>query len=328
MKKNNLFIILIFSSSYIFCAGDDTLEQQFVKAAENGWIEVIQKLKDKVDVNAHDKEGYTALMNAAYQGYPQHEKIIELLLQIPGININAQSHLGNTAFMMAAENGRPGNINIMKLLLAVPGQVIDINQKNSKGKTALIMAAGNRAKDSIKLLLTLPGIDINAQDKNGNTALMKIIKEANKEPKFWDYNKEIIKLLLEAGANIKLVNKEGKTASELALTELNMAGLIAQAVENRTKKLFDAVKSSPEFAEESSAAIKKLYDTGIDINAQDDLGITPLMFAAARNNRKLVELLLKLGADTKIKNNQNETAADVARTAGHAELAAILEKAG
>ena len=54
------------------------------------------------------------------------------------------------------------------------------------------------------------------------------------------------------------------------------------------------------------AAIQKILDSGIDVNAQDATGNTALHYAIFRENRKLIKLLLNHGADVDIENNKDK----------------------
>lgn len=53
---------------------------------------------------------------------------------------------------------------------------------------------------------------------------------------------------------------------------------------------------------------EKATMAGLDLDAQDDSGYTALMTAVLRDNLAAVELLLRLGADPDIENNDGETA--------------------
>lgn len=55
-------------------------------------------------------------------------------------------------------------------------------------------------------------------------------------------------------------------------------------------------------------------------------GSTYLMFAAMGGNKRLVEYLLKKGADPRIKNASGKTALDFAREGGHEEIIGILSR--
>lgn len=51
-----------------------------------------------------------------------------------------------------------------------------------------------------------------------------------------------------------------------------------------------------------------------NINAQNNMGDTPLHKAASRGSLKAVELLIRANVDCTLKNNDGQTAADVGRT--------------
>ncbi|KAL1924562.1 uncharacterized protein VTP21DRAFT_4216 [Calcarisporiella thermophila] len=100
--------------------------------------------------------------------------------------------------------------------------------------------------------------------------------------------------------------------------------------------------------------VKELLDSGIDVNAEDDFGYTPLQAAVSYNHYELVkfliergadvnqrdhcgdtplyvaeekemaEMLLEFGADPTVKNSEGKTAAVVAFEEGWEEAAAYL----
>jgi ankyrin repeat protein len=63
----------------------------------------------------------------------------------------------------------------------------------------------------------------------------------------------------------------------------------------------------------------------IDSRAQNRT--TPLILAVASNNTKCVEVLLELGADVTLRDNENDTALDTARHFGYTRMPALLERA-
>jgi ankyrin repeat protein len=74
------------------------------------------------------------------------------------------------------------------------------------------------------------------------------------------------------------------------------------------------------------AVISTLVESGVDVNAADDFGFTPLMYATTIDfgDTEPVKELLKAGADRKIKNYEGRTALDQARRYKHADLGAAL----
>ena len=71
---------------------------------------------------------------------------------------------------------------------------------------------------------------------------------------------------------------------------------------------------------------RMLIDKGIDVNAKQEGGFTPLQEAAQNGQLELVELLLQHGADAAAKNDQGQTALDIARESNHPEVVKILER--
>ena len=65
-----------------------------------------------------------------------------------------------------------------------------------------------------------------------------------------------------------------------------------------------------------------------DMNAQDELGNTPLIYAAEHGNRKMVEYLLDKGALTNVKNDEKNTPLHFAFKSGKIKVIIPLIKAG
>ncbi|KAL0951320.1 hypothetical protein HGRIS_008026 [Hohenbuehelia grisea] len=68
-------------------------------------------------------------------------------------------------------------------------------------------------------------------------------------------------------------------------------------------------------------------DPDIDVNEPDEFGYTPLHLAADRGNSKVVEYLLKHGADASKKDSDEFTAFELAEAAGHEDVVALLKTA-
>lgn len=146
-------------------------------------------------------------------------RTVAALLAAPGIDINATDEHGRTALVLAAETvssrfGRStpyaqrrigvswataelmveafaGNAERVTELLATPG--LDVNEYRSAGvlrntpaqyygRTALMQAAvGRSGYRAVMALLAAPGIDLNARDRDGRTALMLAVEAGNTE---------------------------------------------------------------------------------------------------------------------------------------------------
>jgi hypothetical protein len=69
-----------------------------------------------------------------------------------------------------------------------------------------------------------------------------------------------------------------------------------------------------------------LLDKGAPVDARSPNGTTPLMMAARYGAEPSVDLLLQRGADPKLKNDRQLSAADFARQGGREALAQRLER--
>lgn len=79
----------------------------------------------------------------------------------------------------------------------------NVNAKDIRGMTALMLAAGTGHKESVEILLQQKNIEINVQENRGFTALMGAA---------YSGHEEIVALLIEKGAKVGLLDKEGKSA--------------------------------------------------------------------------------------------------------------------
>ena len=92
-------------------------QQALHDAACNGDIEKVKTLTQGnffrvcTNVNKKDRHGFTPLLSAAAMG---HDKVVELLLEIPTILVNLADKEGDTPLSMAVKNGHVG---VVKLLL-------------------------------------------------------------------------------------------------------------------------------------------------------------------------------------------------------------------
>ena len=72
--------------------------------------------------------------------------------------------------------------------------------------------------------------------------------------------------------------------------------------------------------------ITLLLRSGLDINYQDDLGITALYIALILRNYEIVLLLLQNGASTKLKTMSGVTAEEIARSQGRLWANTLLQR--
>lgn len=116
----------------------------------------------KVDVNAKDKYGSTALM---YASYKSNKKVAKVLID-HNADVNVKSNDGWTPLMNLALGDYNYDIEIAKLLL---DKGANINDTSNGGNTVLHISASWNKYDLVALLLS-NGANPNIKNKDGKTA--------------------------------------------------------------------------------------------------------------------------------------------------------------
>ena len=70
--------------------------------------------------------------------------------------------------------------------------------------------------------------------------------------------------------------------------------------------------------------VKKAIAAGVDVNAKDEDGGTPLLYATLSGHKEVAELLIAKGADVNAKNEDGHTPLHYAAVMGHKEIAELL----
>jgi serine/threonine-protein phosphatase 6 regulatory ankyrin repeat subunit B len=116
---------------------------------------------------------------------------------------------------------------------------------------------------------------------------------------------EVMKILIEAGADVNAAHSTTHTvlyhALESSQLRAEMIQLLLDAgVSMDPSPLFWAIDSSSTASEKSEAPkiMEMLIDAGADVNARDQSGFTPLIYAACRRGtNRLIDILLRSGAE-------------------------------
>ena len=74
--------------------------------------------------------------------------------------------------------------------------------------------------------------------------------------------------------------------------------------------------------------VKRLLDTGAEVNAKTKDGQTALIYASIKGDPKVVEMLLAKGAEVNTKDNNGKTALILATRMNHPEVRELLIRAG
>ncbi|KAJ7381252.1 hypothetical protein OS493_001369 [Desmophyllum pertusum] len=158
------------------------------------------------------------------------------------------------------------------------------------GETLLTLAASRGDIQAVTFLLQ-KGVDVNAKNLSGDTALCCVLRRCLMRPSAM----EIVKLLVSFGADINAMNDRSKTPLQIAV-EIN----------------FDN-------------AAELLLELGCETKVKDINSNSPLHFSAQNKNGKLTKMLLQYGADATVQEYScGRTALHVAVNYNSVDTATVL----
>jgi ankyrin repeat protein len=165
-------------------------------AAANDTARIEAMLEAGVRIDARDSAGRTALLVATHADAVDAAR----LLIAKGADVNAKDNIEDSPYLYAAAEG---HLEILRLTLKAGA---DLKSVNRYGGVGLIPAAHHGHPDIVRELLKTK-IDIDHVNRLGWTALLETIILSNGGAT----HTEILKLLIDAGANVNLPDREGMT---------------------------------------------------------------------------------------------------------------------
>ncbi|AWB34753.1 hypothetical protein DBV39_14635 [Orrella marina] len=186
-------VALSFTSAF---SSEGSMRQYPMHAAalENNVDTVKQLIDSGVEIDARDQSGSTALLVAARaNSIDAAEVLIEA-----GADANAKDNINDSAYLYS---GARGHLEILKMTLA---HGADLNSTNRYGGTALIPAAERGHVETVQTLVE-SGVAIDHVNNLGWTALLEAIILGNGG----ESHQQIVNILLEAGANPNLADRDG-----------------------------------------------------------------------------------------------------------------------
>jgi uncharacterized protein len=267
MKRASVSLVVCVLSAGVSAGAE---RPRLVDAAKSGDREAVRALvHTKVDVNAADADGTTALHWVSYRDDLESAN----LLIAAGANVNAANDLGATPLWIAAENG--GAALVVALLQAGANP----NVKLLLGETPL-MVASRAGKAAIVEQLLMTGADVNARAARGQTALMWAAAQRHAD---------VVKVLLAKGAD---VHRRSDTWSQLMAVPPHGVPIYNKVIPHGgdTALLFAARSGDLESA-------RLLVGAGANVNDTDAWGVSVTMLAAHSGFGELLAFLLEQGAD-------------------------------
>lgn len=245
------------------------------------------------------KAGVVTLFQSVYFG---KEELTKLCLD-SGVDVN--SYLEGRTPLLEAVNTIVPNIDMIKLLLSSGA---DITFKTKwKEDTPLLVALDSFGciPETIRLLIQA-GADVNKTGKDSNSALIRAIRrnldllnryqDDEKEIKIAQ-NIEIVKQLIDAGADVNQANAHGTTP-------------LLCAVEFGRPEL-----------------VKLLLESGAKTNVRDSQSREPLGLAVKFGNLALVKMLLAYGANADVRDSSGRKVKPKASCPFRLEINDLLKNA-
>lgn len=193
---------------YLLENNADINELDIILSSCVGLIDRVKYLveKENQDINAADKNGRTPLIGAA--NYNKIEVVKYLLEKGANTEAKDEDKDGKTALIIAADWG---HLEMVKMLVE---NKADINARDNMGKTAIMYAAKKWDKGMAKYLLE-KGADIEAVDNDGNSVLMVAANHGYGTDEF-------VKYLVDKGAFVNRVNNDGVTTLMFAVMDKSL----------------------------------------------------------------------------------------------------------
>ncbi len=273
-----LFILLFFMNgcfSSIASSAEDALFLELCKTGASS--DVALAIKSGANVNVKDETGATCLMLAAK--YNEDPGVVTILIK-NGARLSTEE-VNESVDLFGALVESP---QMAEALVASGANPNILNEYGTPFLFDVIYLAGNAVNwDEINelnaLLNTLNtlidyNVDVNAikeDEGNGKSALMYAMQN--------NANYDIVRMLLDSGANVHATDNDGLTALMYAA-----------------------------FANDSSEVFQALLEAGADVRATDKNGITALTYAARNANSEIMKMLLERGANVHEKGSDGSTA--------------------
>jgi ankyrin repeat protein len=229
-------------------------------------------LKQRVDVNAPESDGMTALHWAVRAS---DLETAQLLIRA-GANVRAANRYGITPLSLAATNGDPA------LIEALIKAGADPNSALPDGETVLMTAARTGNPAAVRMLL-VNGANVHAREASqGQTALMWAAAENNAAA---------IQVLVESGADI---NARSHTLTYPQFKWV-VSGMVSTSLPRGgwTPLMYAARQNATD-------AARALADLRADLNLRDPEGATSLVIAIINAHFDVAAMLLEKGADPNI----------------------------
>lgn len=173
---------------------------------------------------------------------------------------------------------------------------VDINAQDTQGRTAIMIATYANDVEMVKVLIA-EGADVDIQDNMLNNPFLYAGAEGYME---------ILKLMIVAGADPTITNRYGGVAL-IPASEHGYVEVVKELLTNTKTDvnhvnnlgwtaLLEAIILN-DGSEKQQQTIRLLIEHGADVNLADKDGVTPLEHAREKGYKEIEEILLEAGAN-------------------------------
>lgn len=173
---------------------------------------------------------------------------------------------------------------------------VDINAQDTQGRTAIMIATYANDVEMVKVLIA-EGADVDIQDNMLNNPFLYAGAEGYME---------ILKLMIAAGADPTITNRYGGVAL-IPASEHGYVEVVKELLTNTKTDvnhvnnlgwtaLLEAIILN-DGSEKQQQTIRLLIEHGADVNLADKDGVTPLEHAREKGYKEIEEILLEAGAN-------------------------------
>ena len=222
-------------------------------------------------------------------------------------------------------------LKLVKYLGVVFGVVLLLNTSSYAGDfRSSVSSCTNSIKDS--MCFRVKCIDVNAKDKDGNTPLHLSLDQNN-------LDLDLIRLLIERGANVNAKNNLGQTPIErLFSNKYNCSAQLDMKIKINASRVLlengaylDVKSNMCQLIEENilfnggKDLVVLMFEKNVNLKGQLSASNCGWLHKAVLKNRKdVVEVLLESGANINARNDKEETPLHIAVSNNYKDIAWVL----
>ncbi|EFH47867.1 ankyrin repeat family protein [Arabidopsis lyrata subsp. lyrata] len=272
-------------------------------AARDGLVEIIQELVGfGCDINSKNDVGNTALLISIKHKHPECIKVLALA----GADFGVVNKFGHSAVSIAESN--KWSLGLERLILELIRFGVVPHSSNASVFSPLLYVAQAGDAEALKALVKTQDIYLDYQDEEGFSAAMLAAMNGHVEA---------FRVLVYAGADVKLYNNSGDTVVSLSEQNGNRdvieKVMLEFALEKDSRNMAGGFYALHCAARRGDVkAVKLLSGKGYGLDIPDGDGYTPLMLAAIEGHGHMCEYLISRGANCSAKNERGETLLDLA----------------